>query len=67
MTISSVNFNKEEFINPFLPNIPILYSLKTSENLWFSDVFRGYKMGTLGTNRLIIFFHFDYEIIVSKF
>ena len=24
---------------------PFLYPLKTSENLWFSDVFKGYKNG----------------------
>ena len=39
-------------INPFLANIPILYSLKTPENQSFSGVFRGYKMGTLTENRL---------------
>ena len=38
--------------NPFLANVPILYPLKTPENLWFSGVFRGYKMGTLARNRL---------------
>ena len=36
--------------NPFLANVPILYPLETSENLWLSIVFRGYKMGTLGRN-----------------
>ena len=39
-------------INPFLANIPILYSQKTPENQRFSGVFRGYKMGTLTENRL---------------
>ena len=34
-------------INPFLTNAPLLYSLKTSENLRFSDIFRGYGSGTL--------------------
>ena len=29
--------------NPFQANVPFLYPLKTSENLWFSDVFRGCK------------------------
>ena len=29
--------------NPFLANLPVLYPLKTSENLWFSGVFRGMK------------------------
>ena len=32
-------------INPLLANVPILYPLKTSENLWF-------KMGTLAGNGL---------------
>ena len=40
-------------LNPFQANAPILYPLKTSENLWFSGVFRGYKMGTLARNGLI--------------
>ena len=39
-------------ITPFLTNVLILYPLKTSEKLRFSDVFRGYKMGTLATNGL---------------
>ena len=30
-------------INPFLAKVPILYPLKTPENLWFSGVFRGIK------------------------
>ena len=34
-------------INPFHTNVPFLYPLKTLENLWFSDVFRGYRNGTL--------------------
>ena len=38
---------------PFLTDASILYPLKTSENLWFSGVFRGYKMGTLVKNGLI--------------
>ena len=33
------------FINPFSTNVPLLYSLKPSENLEFSDVFRGYRSG----------------------
>ena len=40
-------------INPFQANIPILYPLKTTENLYFSGIFRGYKMGTLAWNGLI--------------
>ena len=38
--------------NPFLVNVSILYLLKTPENLWFSDLFSGYKMGTLVRNEL---------------
>ena len=34
-------------INLFLTNVPLLYPLKTLENFWFSDAFRGYKSGTL--------------------
>ena len=41
-------------INLFLANVPILYPLKTPENLWFSSVFSRYKMGTLTQNRLSI-------------
>ena len=39
-------------INPFSTNVPLLYPLKTSENLRFSDVFRGYRSGTLVKNGL---------------
>ena len=44
---------RHEGINAFLAIAPILYPLKTPENLWFSDVFRWYKMGTLAKNGLI--------------
>ena len=40
-------------INPFSTNVPLLYSLKTSENRWFSDVFSGYRSGTLVENGLL--------------
>ena len=36
--------------NPFLANVPILYSLKIPENLLFLSVFRVYKMTTLAEN-----------------
>ena len=39
-------------INPFLSNLSILNPLKTPENLRFSNVVKGYKMGTLAKNRL---------------
>ena len=35
-------------INSFQPNVSFLYPLKTSENLWFSEVLRGYENVTLG-------------------
>ena len=36
-----------------LTNVPLLYPLKTSENRRFSDVFKGYRSGTLVVNGLI--------------
>ena len=39
--------------NPFLAHVPILHPLKTPENLWFSGVFRRYKIGTLARNGLL--------------
>ena len=41
-----------KWVNPFLANIPILYSLKTLEKQRFSGVFREYKMGTLAKKRV---------------
>ena len=41
-------------LNQFLVNVLILYRLKKPENLWFSDVFREYKIGTLTRNGLIL-------------
>ena len=35
-------------LNPFWQNVAFLYPLNTSENLWFSVVFRGYRNGRLG-------------------
>ena len=29
--------------NPFYHKVPYLYTLKTTENFWFSDVFREYR------------------------
>ena len=40
-------------VNSSLPNVPFLHPLKTSENLWFSDVFRGYRNRALGKNGLL--------------
>ena len=51
--VCSLLFQKELFMfNPFLANVRILYPLKTLENLCFSNVFMGYKMGTLTRNEL---------------
>ena len=49
LTIFAERFN----INPFSTNVPLLNSLKTSENLRFSHVFRGFKSGTLVGNGLM--------------
>ena len=38
----------------FTPVSPFLYPLKTLENHWFSDVFRGYGNGTLVWKRLVV-------------
>ena len=35
------------YLNPFLTNVFFLYTLKTSENQIFSDVFRGYRSGSI--------------------
>ena len=43
-------------LSSFLANVPILYPLKTPENLWFFGVFRRYKMGTLAKNGLCSFY-----------
>ena len=46
-------FYTSALLNPFSTNVPLLYPLKTSENLrWFSDVFRGYRSWTLTENGL---------------
>ena len=39
-------------LNHFWPMFPFYTSLKTSENLWFSNVARGYKMRSLARNGL---------------
>ena len=38
--------------DPFLANVPTLYLPENIKKPRFSDVFRGYKMGTLGRNGL---------------
>ena len=44
--------NKNNCFTPFLTNVPLLYPLKTSENLRY--VFMGYRSGTLVDNSLIL-------------
>ena len=41
----------ENILNPF-PFNAVLYSLKTPENFWFTNVFRGYANGTSAGNLL---------------
>ena len=52
--INSEFFSKVIFLHPFLANVPTLYPHTTPENQRFSGVFRGYKMGTLARNGLIV-------------
>ena len=41
-------------VNPLLSGVPFLYPLKTSENLWFSDVFSGNKKEIPDSNGLYV-------------
>ena len=43
-------FSKTLYFNLFSTNFPLLYPLKASENLQFSDVFKGYRSGALIEN-----------------
>ena len=52
---------RKGLLNPFVPNAPFLYPLKSSENLTIFWCVQGYRKGALGTNRLTDFwpiFHF---------
>ena len=40
-------------LNPFVVNVPILYTQKAPENVWFSVFLRGYKKETLVTTTII--------------
>ena len=44
--------NKKYLLDPFSTNVPLLNALKISENLQFSDVFRGFRSKTLVENGL---------------
>ena len=46
----TLGFGHIRELNLFQANAPFLYPLKTSENLWFSDVFRRYRKETLTWN-----------------
>ena len=46
---------KLDIFNPLSTNVPLLFPLKTSENLWFSDVFRRCRSGTLAESGLRMF------------
>ena len=42
----------KESINPCQVNVPSLYPLKWSKNLWLSDIFSGYRNGKLAKKLL---------------
>ena len=44
-----------DYVNPFHATVLFRYPLKASENLWFSDVFKGYRKRPVAQNRLIYF------------
>ena len=46
---NKISQSKNFFQKPFQANFPSLYPLKTSKNLnlWFPDIFRGFRSGTL--------------------
>ena len=48
-----------DLLNPFSTNVLLLYPLKKSENRRFSDIFRGFKSGTLVENGLRHIFLLD--------
>ena len=50
---TKVTTAKSIAINTFHATGVFLYSLKTLENLWFSDVFRGYRKRPVTSNVLM--------------
>ena len=54
------------YINPLQPGVAFQYLLKTSENLRFSDVFRGYRKTTSGCNGLMPMWTFTWWRICSS-
>ena len=58
-----------QLLNPYSPNATFLYPLKTSENLRFSEVFRGYRnvtLGEYGLNSLSLVFHIVYDTLILR-
>ena len=54
-------FNLWRKINPFLANVSVLYVLRIPESEMFSDVFRGYRMGKLARNGLMINYKYEFQ------
>ena len=54
LLLGPVLFQTAEILNPLYSDVAFLYPLKISENLKFSDVFRGYRKATPGYNGLIM-------------
>ena len=61
------DFRRYYPLNPFSTNVPFLNPLKTSENLWFSDIFRGFSSGTLVGNGLKLMLPSKREITINWF
>ena len=53
LQISMMDTKRFIVFNPFVPNAPFLYPLKTSENRAVSWCFQVVEKGALGTNGLI--------------
>ena len=52
--MACMNYQLQISINQFSTNVPLLDPLKTLENWRFSNVFRGYRSGTMVENGLTI-------------
>ena len=52
--VEKIRSSHLEVFNPFIPNTPFIYPLKTSENRKFSHAFRWYRKDILGTKGLIL-------------
>ena len=51
----SLKVSEKQNINSFQVKCSFLYPLKTSKNLWFSDIFRGYRKEILPSHGLMTF------------